>query len=101
MKNFRSYDLSIKFYQSTQSICLPRHLKDQLQRAASSVTLNLAEGRGKQTLADQKKFFQISYGSARECKAIFDLHPNAASVEIKNTLDHLSASIYLLLKKSG
>ena len=46
-KNFRTYQLSVEYYHHAIDLQLPRHLKDQMARAASSVTLNLAEGSGK------------------------------------------------------
>jgi four helix bundle protein len=42
-KNFRTYQLAVEFYRSAKTLQLPRHLKDQLNRASSSVVLNLAE----------------------------------------------------------
>ena len=47
-------------------------LADQLRRAALSVPLNIAEGAGKATAADQRKYYVIARGSAMECGAIFD-----------------------------
>jgi four helix bundle protein len=49
------------------------YLADQLRRASSSVVLNFAEGYGKQTNADQRRFFTIARGSACEVAAVFDL----------------------------
>jgi hypothetical protein len=40
LKNFKTYQLSIQFYQACEKLKLPRHLKDQLVRASSSVALN-------------------------------------------------------------
>lgn len=48
-------------------------LGDQLRRAAASVTLNLAEGCGKRTDRDRKRFFQIAKGSTYEVAAVFDV----------------------------
>jgi four helix bundle protein len=45
---------------------------DQLKRAALSVPLNIAEGAGKSTQADQTKHYVIARGSAMECGAIYD-----------------------------
>ena len=73
MKNFRTYQLAIEFYKNSSNLKLPRHLKDQLSRASSSIALNLAEGRGKRTVKDQKRFFQIAMGSLRESQAILAL----------------------------
>jgi four helix bundle protein len=47
-------------------------LADQLYRAALSVPLNVGEGAGKSTPADQTKHYVIARGSAMECGAIFD-----------------------------
>jgi four helix bundle protein len=47
-------------------------LADQLKRAALSVPLNIGEGAGKSTPADQRKHCVISRGSAMECGAILD-----------------------------
>ena len=47
-------------------------LADQLKRAALSVPLNIAEGAGRATTADQSKHYVIARGSTMECGAIFD-----------------------------
>ena len=43
MKNFRSYQIAVKFYRLVETVRLKSHLKDQLRRASSSIVLNLAE----------------------------------------------------------
>ena len=47
-------------------------IADQLKRAALSIPLNIGEGAGKSTPADQAKHYVIARGSAMECGAIFD-----------------------------
>ncbi|MDC0357946.1 four helix bundle protein, partial [Oligoflexia bacterium] len=47
-------------------------IADQLKRAAVSIPLNLAEGAGKQTPKDKKRFYGYARGSALECGAIID-----------------------------
>ncbi len=42
-------------------------LVDQLNRAALSVTTNLAEGNGRFTKPDRRNFFIIARGSTQEC----------------------------------
>ncbi|MBC9866603.1 MAG: four helix bundle protein [Opitutae bacterium] len=46
---------------------------NQLDRASTSVPLNIAEGNGKFTPADRCKFFDIARGSALECSACLDV----------------------------
>jgi four helix bundle protein len=55
---------------------LPRgraYLADQLQRAGTSVPLNVAEGAGEYSGAEKAKFYRIAKRSATECAAIFDI----------------------------
>ena len=49
------------------------YMADQLRRAALSVVLNIAEGYGKPTKSDQRRFYAIARGSAMECGAVFDV----------------------------
>ncbi len=98
MKNFRTYLISVAFYKEAIAVPLANPLKDQLKRAALSVPLNLAEGYGRISKTDQKRFYKIALGSARECQALFHL------AELENTtafklLDHTAASIYKLIQK--
>lgn len=48
-------------------------VKDQIERAASSIALNLAEGNGKYAPKDRCRFFDIAHGSALECAAALDV----------------------------
>lgn len=55
---------------------LPRgrsHLADQLHRATTSVVLNIAEGAGKFSPSDKRRFYLIARGSTTECAAILDV----------------------------
>ena len=48
-------------------------LRDQLERAASSIALTLAEGCARRTRRDRHHFFAIAQGSAMECAAAIDV----------------------------
>jgi four helix bundle protein len=48
-------------------------VRDHLDRASTSIALNLAEGNGKHTSSDRCGFFDIARGSALECAAALDL----------------------------
>jgi len=47
-------------------------VKDHLDRASTSVPLNIAEGNGKYAPKDRCRFFDIAHGSALECAAGLD-----------------------------
>lgn len=46
---------------------------DQLDRASTSIVLNIPEGNGKYTAKDRCKYFDISRGSALECAGGLDV----------------------------
>jgi four helix bundle protein len=54
---------------------LPKSLAahGQLDRASTSIPLNIAEGNGKYTAPDRCRFFDIARGSALECAACLDV----------------------------
>ena len=49
------------------------YLVDQLKRALSSVILNIAEGNGRKSIKERRRFFDIAIGSAAEVSSIFDV----------------------------
>ena len=55
---------------------LPRgrsHLADQFTRASTSVVLNIAEGAGKVSKADKRRYYLTARGSATESAALLDV----------------------------
>lgn len=47
--------------------------KDQLDRASTSIPLNIAEGNGKFSAVDRARFLEIARGSTLECAACLDV----------------------------
>ncbi len=98
MNYLRAYQLALNFHRSSKNVSLHSILKDQFNRASVSIVLNLAEGAGKRTQPDQKRFYQIAFGSIRECQAVIDLSPESFTAEMVDQLDHVAAATYKLLK---
>lgn len=49
------------------------YLADQLQRAGTSVPLNIAEGAGEYAINEKARFYRIAKRSATECASILDV----------------------------
>ena len=96
LKNSKTFNLSVEFYHLCCELKLPKHLKDQLVRASSSISLNLAEGYGKSTYKDQRRFFHIAFGSLRESQAILILAQLESTCTF-NRADRLGACLYKLI----
>jgi len=77
-ENLEVYQKAIDFADriTTTTEKFPRgyyFLTDQLNRAAVSISANLAEGNGRFTRADRRNFFMIARGSLHECVPLLDL----------------------------
>jgi four helix bundle protein len=95
--NFRSYDLAVQVFKQFRKLPLPAYLRDQGLRAASSVVLNLAEGSGKDSPADRRRYYQIAMGSTRELQSVLDL-VDAVPPSLRQEVDHLGACVYKLCR---
>jgi four helix bundle protein len=63
---------------------LPRgraYLADQLQRAATSIPLNIAEGAGEFASSEKARFYRMAKRSATECAAILHVCQRLGLVE--------------------
>ncbi len=76
-----------------------RPARDQWLRASQSIPLNIAEGNGKASNCDRRRYFEIARGSVLECAAIQDvlvvgrvLH-ESESQERKNMLDRMAVML--------
>jgi four helix bundle protein len=72
------YVLAIDFVARANEVveALPRgpgYLADQIQRAALSIVLNIAEGAGKFSGDDEAAFYARARGSATESAAVLDV----------------------------
>ena len=100
LEKFVAFQLSRELYKKCKPLRLPRFLHDQLLRASSSVALNLAEGSGKRTAPEQKRFYAIAFGSLRECQAILLLE-DINNQELMALTDRLGAILFKLTRKSA
>lgn len=60
-------------YRYCESLKGHRNAKNQLLRASQAIPLNIAEGNGKATDGDRRRYFEIARGSALECGAVQDV----------------------------
>ena len=72
------YQVAVDFVTLANDVVerLPRgraYLADQLQRASSSIPLNIAEGAGEFARKEKARFYRMAKRSATECAAIMDV----------------------------
>jgi four helix bundle protein len=71
------YQASLKFVawatKQMAEIQAKAAIKDQLDRASTSVPLNIAEGNGKFGIRDRCRYLDFARGSALECAACLDV----------------------------
>lgn len=78
--------------------------KENLRRAAKSVTRNIAEGSGKWKIPDKVHFYHIARGSATECAASldelvdFELVPEERVIAPKEVLARVVAMLIAMIK---
>jgi four helix bundle protein len=76
-----------------------RNAKDQLLRASQAIPLNIAEGNGKATDGDRRRYFEIARASALECGATQDVLQvcgalsSAENADAKLLLDRIVAML--------
>jgi len=76
-EKLQAYQSSLQFVRWSEAVLekLPKTaaVHGQLDRAGTSIPLNIAEGNAKFTSADKCRYFDTAHGSAVECAACLDL----------------------------
>jgi four helix bundle protein len=72
------YQIALDLFDLVDEIAeqLPRgrgHLSDQLSRAGLSIVNNIAEGAGKFSAGDKRRYYLAANGSTMECAAMLDV----------------------------
>jgi len=74
-------------------------LTDQINRAALSISTNIAEGNGRFTTPDKRNFFGIARGSVQECVPLLELARRRGFIQpsdhdgLKSNLEEISRMI--------
>ena len=94
-----AYQAAIQFVAVADHVVegLPRgraYLADQLQRAATSIALNIAEGAGEFSAAEKVRFYRMAKRSATECAAVLDV---CSCLQVAEA-DRFSEAYQLLLR---
>lgn len=79
------------------------HLKDQLDRAATSIVLNIAEGAGEFSPRDKRRFYRIARRSANESAAVLQVvarRKQAPEPQLREALTLLHRIISMLVRMS-
>ena len=106
---FHIYGAALGLVSALRSVLLEllktdRSLADQMQRAASSVVLNIAEG-NRRTGKDRLHFFRIAAGSAAEVRAALDVARAwgmiGATPTAEAELDRVLAMLWRLTHRRG
>ena len=98
------YQASLSFIAWLEPVLqrLPKSLAvtDQLDRASTSIPLNIAEGNGQFTKANRCRFFDIARGSALESAAALDVlvaKGRCSGEELSSGKDRLSSIVSMLV----
>ncbi len=98
LNNFITYQKAKELYYNCRDLKLKGAMRDQLERASLSICLNLAEGSGKRTSKDRKRFYSIALGSLREVQAVLDILNQTLLIK---QADEVGALVYRLNQNPG
>ena len=99
-ETLRAYKLAVQVSRWVSASKFPRGmawLKDQAQRSAGSVALNIAEGRGRSGQA-RRNHYEIAYASASEACASMDLIDLPGASEQQQRLRDIGAMLSGLMR---
>ena len=97
----KAMDLVVAIYETVRSF--PRSelflLSQQMRAAAISIPCNIAEGRGRYTIADQTHFYRQARGSAYELQTQIEISRRLELISDENgaTLSALAAEVGRLI----
>ena len=70
------YQVALEFHGAAMSL-VPRrgfrHIRDQLERSSLGIVLCIAEGAGRTSTQDKRRFYAMARGSATESEAVIDI----------------------------
>ncbi len=99
-ENLDAYKLALEVARGCARLRIPQgrsHIRDQLQRAADSVVLNIAEGRARGGDAG-RNHFRIAAGSAAEACAALDLVGSVEALAEQPRLRRVGAMLHGLAR---
>ena len=70
------YQVALEFHRLAMQLCPRRgfrHIRDQLERATLGIVLCIAEGGGRTSVKDKRRFYSMARGSATEGSALIDI----------------------------
>ena len=90
----RSYKLALKIHEVTKSFPETERydLTSQIRRASKSIPTNIAEGYGRQSKEEFKRFLKISLGSCNETQV---------HLEFSKDLGYINKEIYEILSREN
>jgi len=90
-----SQNLAVDIYRITKSFPSDEKfgITNQLRRAASSISANIAEGFGRTSPKDKLRFYQIGYGSLLEVKSFLHLSQRLDYIDDAKTEELLSQAV--------
>ena len=110
-EKLKVYQKSLEFSgwvtDNIREIQIKNSIIDQLDRASSSIALNIAEGNGKFTGRDRCRYLDIARGSALECSSCLDIMvvkrmiEKSVQVQGKNILKEIVSMLVGLIKASS